>query len=158
MTVPPAAQTSYAPPPPNQPTSKKPWVKWVALGCVAAVLIAVAIFAAIWFTVKKATAGPETVVREFLTATAAGDYAAAHNLFSAPLKEVQGQSEFEEMARQNANLFAITDISFSNRSIDTNGAEFSGNVTLESGTVMPAQFRLVRENGDWKLIAWNIGS
>ena len=160
MSVPPASDPNFAPPPPppRQPGAEKPWLKWVAIGCVALILIFGIIIAGIWFTVSKATEGPETVVREFLAAAAAEDFETAHGYFSAPLQEVQSQAQLEEMVRANPSLFAISDVSFNNRSVDMNGAELSGNVTLETGTVMPAQFRLVKENDDWKLIAWNIGS
>jgi len=52
----------------------------------------------------------------------------------------------------------VKDTTFSQRSIDTSGAQLSGSVTLTSGTQVPASFKLVRENGAWKLIGYNIGS
>ena len=159
MTVPPASDPTYAPPPPpQQPGPKKPWMKWVALGCLGLILIFGAIAAAMWFAVSKATEGPEMAVRGFLDAASAQDFSTAHGYFSAPLQEVQSEEQLEAMVLNNPTLFAISDVSFTNRSVDMNGAELSGNVTLESGTVMPARFRLVKENDDWKLIAWNIGS
>lgn len=142
------------PPPP----AKKGWIKWVACGCVVAVLLLAGFIAAIFFTVQKATAGPEEAVQGFIAAAKAGDYQKAHDYFSVPLKEVQPYEDFVAAAEQNSSFFKITDTSFTNRSIDMNGAEFSGNVTLESGTTVPAQFELVRENDQWKLISYNIGS
>lgn len=142
---------------PAAPPQRK-WGKWVALGCAAALLLAVAIGAGIWMVVQKATAGPEEAVREFLNATAAGDYARAHDFFSAPLKQVQPLDQFQQMVQANSSFFAVTDASFSNRSVDMDGAELSGNVTVEGGTELPASFSLVRENGDWKLLSYNIGA
>lgn len=152
MTVPPA--TPYPPPPPP----KRSWGKWVLLGCVALILIFGAIGGAIWWGVSKATEGPETTVRAFITGVSSGDVAAAHATFSVPLKEIQSEEQLAAMMRENPAFFAIKDVSFNNRSIDQNGAELSGNVTLESGTTLPAEFKCVRENGDWKLIAWHFGS
>ncbi|MGQ0735835.1 MAG: hypothetical protein ACT4QD_19550, partial [Acidobacteriota bacterium] len=57
-----------------------------------------------------------------------------------------------------STLFDVTDVSFTNRSVDTSGAELAGTVTLRVGTEMPASFKLVRENDVWKLISYNIGS
>ena len=100
----------------------------------------------------------EEAVQGFIAAARSGDYQKAHDYFSVPLKEVQPYEDFVAAAEQNSSFFKITDTSFTNRSIDMNGAEFSGNVTLESGTTVPAQFELVRENDQWKLISYNIGS
>jgi hypothetical protein len=141
---PPAAKTSYG--------------RWIALGCGGLVVL-IALFAAVmFFIVKKATAGPEEVVKQFLAAAAAGDYAAAHDCFSAPLKEAQPLAEFTAAAEANPALFKVTDTTFNNRSVDMSGAKLAGTVKLAAGTEVPAEFSLVKENGAWKLIGYHIGS
>lgn len=146
----------------NMPTgveqNKSSWVKWVLLGCGGLVLLVVVLGGAIYLFVQKATAGPEEVVQKFLAAAGTGNYAAAHDCFSAPLKEVQPYEQFAAAAKANSSFFAVTDTSFPNRSIDMSGAELSGTVTLKSGTKVPAIFKLVKENGQWKLISYNLGS
>lgn len=143
----------------TQPSSSsKSWIKWVALGCGGLVVVAVVVIAAVFLIVKQATAGPEEVIHEFLAAAAAGDYDTAHDCFSAPLKEVQSLDEFTASAEANPMFFKVTDTTFNNRSIDNTGAELSGTATLEAGTVVPASFKLVRENDEWKLISYQIGS
>lgn len=154
----PVDYTQYDAQPHAQPPKNRGWVKWVACGCVLAVLLLAGFIAAIFFTVQKATAGPEESVQGFIAAARAGDYRTAHDYFSVPLKEVQPYEDFVAAAEQNSSFFKITETSFTNRSVDMNGAELSGNVTLESGTTVPAQFELVRENDQWKLISYNIGS
>ncbi|MCA1732660.1 MAG: DUF4878 domain-containing protein [Acidobacteria bacterium] len=163
--VPGSPPSNYAatPPPPNHPATPPPrkgggWIKWVALGCFGLLLVAGLIGGGIWWGVMKATEGPETVAEEFLAAAAAGDYEAAHSHFSAPLKEVQPLEQFSAIASAQPSLFAVTDTTFSNRSVTTDGAELEGTVTLESGTKLPATFKLVKENGDWKLLAYHLGS
>ncbi len=142
----------------QQTKPNRGWIKWVALGCFLALVLFGAILGGIVWTVQKATAGPEEAVQGFIAAAAGGDYETAHDYFSAPLKQVQPYEQFAAEAEANSSFFAITDTTFNNRSVDMNGAELSGNVTLESGTVVPAQFKLVRENDEWKLISYNIGS
>lgn len=152
--VPPSPQ--YGAPPPA--ARKGGVLKWLLIGCGAVTLFVVIIGAVMFFGISKATEGPEKAVKAFLAAAAAGDYAAAHNYFSEPLKQVQPYDDFANAARSQPQFFAITHTSFSNRSIDQNGAELSGNVTLQNGTKVPAQFKLVKEQDQWKLISYNIGS
>jgi len=139
-------------------TKKRPWIKWVALGCSGLIVVVAALVFFTTMAVKRATAGPEKVVHEFLAAAGQGDYAAAHDYFSAPLKQVQPLDEFAAAAKANAMFFQIKDTTFSNRSIDMKGAKFSGTVTLVTGTEVPASFALVRENSKWKLLSYHIGS
>lgn len=155
--------TPIPPPPPASmpaapaPAAKTPWGRWIALGCGGLVVL-LALFAAVmFFIVKKATTGPEEVVHQFLTAAAAGDYATAHDFFSAPLKEAQPLAEFTAAVEANPGLFQVTDTTFNDRSVDLNGAKLAGTVTIASGKV-PAEFKLVKENGVWKLIGYHIGS
>jgi hypothetical protein len=132
--------------------------KKIALGCGGAAIVAALLAVVLTVVVKKATAGPEAVVKEFLAAAAAGDYAKAHSYFSAPLQQVQPLAQFQAAASARSSFFQVKDTTFSQRSIDTSGAQLSGSVTLTSGTQVPASFKLVRENGAWKLIGYNIGS
>ncbi len=136
---------------------KSPLRRW-ALRIGIAVLGVVILGVGIFVVVLRMTAEPERVVRDFMAQAAAGDYAAAHAHFSAPLKQVQPLEPFSEGVQANAMFFKVTDMSFNQRSVDQAGAELAGTVTLESGTELPATFSLVRENGDWKLIEYYIGT
>lgn len=142
----------------TQAPPKRGWIKWLVLGCGTLLILAIAAGALFWMFLTKMTEGPEKAVKEFLAAAAAADYAAAHSYFSAPLKEEQPLEEFTSSARENAQYFDITHTSFSSRSIDTAGAELSGTVTLKDGSKLPATFKLVKENEQWKLLAYHIGS
>ena len=88
----------------------------------------------------------------------AGDSAGAHDPFAAPLKEQQPLEEFRRAIEKTPSLFAITDTTFTDRSIDGSGAKLSGTVTLQAGTKVPASFELVQEGDTWKLIAYHLGS
>ena len=133
--------------------------KKIGIGCGALVLAFVLFIGGLLGFVWWATAGPEDVVRNFLSAAAAGDYAAAHDYFAVPLKEKQPLEAFISGVKQSPSLFDIADASFTDRSIDmTTGAKLSGSVTLRSGTTVPASFQLVKEGEAWKLIAYHLGS
>lgn len=152
--IPPAPETSTPAAP--APVAKKPWGRWIALGCGGLVVLAALFATLMFFVVKKATAGPEEVVHQFLAA-AAGDYTTAHDFFSAPLKEAQPLAEFTASAEANPTLFKIADTTFTERSVDLNGAKLAGTVMLAAGTKVPAEFSLVKENGAWKLLGYHIG-
>jgi hypothetical protein len=132
--------------------------KKIAIGCGVLLLAFVVFVGAVLGFVWMATAGPEEAVRNFLAAAAAGDYAKAHDYFAVPLKEKQPLDEFSKGVADAPSLFAITDSTFNDRSIDMSGARLSGSVTLKSGTTVPASFQLVKEGDAWKLIAYHLGS
>jgi hypothetical protein len=155
-----SAQPSYAPPPPpGPPPSFLPaWARWLGLGCGALLLLGTVVGSVIFLVVRKATAGPEQTVQAFLAAAGSGDFTTAHGYFSEPLKQQQPLEAFSSVAAANRNLFQVSDTTFNNRSVDMAGAELSGTVTLTGGTVLPATFRLVRENGQWRLNAYQLGN
>lgn len=134
------------------------WGKKLGIGCAAAFAGFVVLIVVIFLVVQRMTAGPEQVVRDFLDAAAAGDYAKAHGYFSVPLKEQQPLEAFSAAVRNNPSMFSVADMTFTDRSIDTNGAKLSGHITIKAGTKVPASFSLVQENGEWKFIAYHLGS
>ncbi len=154
------AQPSYAPPPPPgpPPSSLPGWARWLGLGCGAFLLFATLIGSVVFLVVQRATKGPEDAVKAFLTAAGNGDYAAAHDYFSAPLKQAQPFEQFKAVAAANRQLFQVQDTTFNNRSVDLSGAELSGTVTLTSGTTLPASFKLVKEADQWRLTSYQIGT
>jgi hypothetical protein len=143
--------------PSSQPPTARPWLRWALFGCGGLLALLVVLVVVILFVVKQATAAPEEVVRTFLAEAAAGNLEAAHDCFSAPLKEVQPFERFAAGVNANRHLFDVAETTFTSRSVDMSGAEFEGTVTLASGTKVPCSFKLVRENEEWKLISYNIG-
>jgi len=135
------------------------WLKWVGLGCGGLIVLFVVIGAGVYFVVRQATAAPEAVVRTFLNAAAAGDYVRAYDTFSAPLKDKQSLDAFTADVKANPSLFAVKDLSFSDRSIDlAEGAKLGGTATLAAGTEVPCSFHLVTEKDAWKLLSYHLGS
>ena len=147
-----------APPAPQQPN--RGWIKWVLIGCGLLLLLFIGFIAlvggGIFYGIRKATAEPERVVKSFLAAAASGDYQAAHNHFSAALKEEQPYEQFAQSAQANQRLFKASDTTFSNRNMSGDEVTLSGSLTLEDGSSTPASFSLVRENNTWKLNSYNM--
>jgi len=137
--------------------SSRAWIKWTALGCGGFLLLGALVVTVLVTVIRSATSGPVETVRSFLDAAAAGDYAGAHDHFSAPLKQVQSLEAFSAGVQSNPLLFDVVDTTFNQRNVDQSGAQLGGTLTLRAGTEVPASFKLVRENDSWKLIAYQIG-
>ena len=155
-----ASQPSYAPPPPPgpPPSPLPPWVRWIGLGCGALLLLGAMAGSVIFLVVRKATAGPEETIQAFLTAAGSGDFDTAHGYFSTPLKQVQPLDQFSAKAAAHQQLFQVQETTFNNRSVDLNSAALSGTVTLTGGTDLPASFELIKEEGQWRLTSYQLGS
>jgi len=153
-------QPAYAPPPPpTPPPSPLPtWARLLGVGCGAVLLFAAVVGTTALAVVNRASAGPEETIQAFLAAAGAGDWATAHAQFSEPLKQVQPLEQFSTIAAANQHLFQVQDTTFNNRSVNPAGAELSGSVTLTDGSQLPASFKLVKEEGGWRLISYQIGS
>lgn len=130
----------------------------VALGCGAALLLAVLLVGGFAAIIITATGKPVELARDFLEAVFEGEHERAHAHFSAPLKREQPLPEFREHIERGLGGFKLQDVSFTERSVSTSeGATVAGMATLDSGTKLPVRLRFVDENGEWKLISYNIG-
>jgi len=139
-------------------SEKRSWLKWLGIGCGGLVLLAIVGGTGIFFLVRSLTTGPEAVAREFCAAAASGDYARAHDYFSAPLKESQPLEAFTASVQSTPSLFDIVDTSFTERSIGLAGAKLTGTATLRAGTTVPASFTLAKEGELWKLLSYHLGA
>jgi len=156
--MPTSPASAHPVPIPDNP-ARKSWIGRMVrrVGIVIATLAAFVLVVSI--VVRIATAGPEEAVHGFLTAAGSSNYSAAYDYFSAPLKQEQSLEQFTHAVEANSMFLHVKDTTFNSRSIETgSGAKLAGSVTLESGTEVPASFRLVKENGQWKLIGYRIGS
>lgn len=134
------------------------WGKKIGIGCASAFGLLALFVIIVFLVVRTMTSEPEQVVRQFLADAAAGNYASAHAAFSVPLKERQSLDAFTTAAKASPSLFAVADMTFTERSIDTAGAKFVGTVTIQAGTKVPASFTLVKENNAWKILEYHLGS
>lgn len=101
--------------------------------------------------------GAREVIEAFLEAAGDGDWEAAHGHFSGPLREAQPYEEFVSMGEGNAGLFRVEETRLDSSRAEE-GPRYEGTVVLEGGQEIPATFTLVREDGEWRLIAYNLGS
>lgn len=104
----------------------------------------------------EAGASLETI-RAFLGAAASGDHRTAHGYCAASLQEALPFEEFAADAASHAGLFRTRELRLTKVRGDR-GPHYRGTLLLESGREVPASFKLLRENGAWRLTAFQMGS
>jgi hypothetical protein len=141
----------------GDPTIANPWMRWLVVGCGAVIVVVVAILAVVLIALGLATEAPVQAVESFLAAAAAGDHRAAHQHFSRDLQAAQPLEELAALIETHPHLFEVRDTTFVERSVVGDQARLEGSVTLTTGERIPASFTLVKEAGDWKLLAYDLG-
>src|SRR5262249_37942212 len=96
------------------------------------------------------------LVREFVAATAAGDYAKAYGLYAAG-NRWQTLASFEQIAQRYAERFRVASMNLGAQEPAPGTVHLIGTFTLESGAVLPATFTVVYEDGAWRMGPWQIG-
>ena len=97
------------------------------------------------------TSGPSKVVFEQLVDLKNGDMAAAYSLISNSAKDVLTQVQFNKMVATYPELSKNKSENFNSIQMSNNQATLDGTLTAEDGTVTPVEYKLVLENGGWKI-------
>jgi hypothetical protein len=116
----------------------------VLVGIVAFIVVVVVL--ALWFT-----QGITDTANRQLAAIRAGDAATAYALTS---RSFQNTTSFEEFKRFIATFppFAENQSArFSERQVDKGTGLLRGELVARTGTRTPVEFRLVKENGEWRI-------
>jgi len=152
------AQVGAAAPAPSFSTSPAPpakkkmalWMK-VVLAVVAFIVLVVAI--ALW-----ATSGLIEPIDRQLNALKRGDLQAAYSEVSTGFRDAMPFEKFAAFVKSYPALSRNASHNFTSRSTDTDGAgEVKGTLTDDRGGVMPVQYKLVKENGAWKILTIHVG-
>jgi hypothetical protein len=127
---------------------KKKWPK--ILGGVLAVII-VAVGLAFYFT-----AGMVGVVEKQLKFLQRGDLKGAYGLTSRDFHKTTSLEQFAAFVKQHPSLSQNQGHTFSTRSIENNIGTVKGSLTAKDGAVTPVEFRLVKEQGDWRILFMDV--
>ena len=120
---------------------------------IVIVLIVVAVVALAMF----ATQGLVTAVENHLALLKKGDIAAAYTqTTSKEFQNTLSQQEFQAFVQQYPFLLRNKSYSFTNREFNNNIGKVKGQLIAEDGAVVPIVFALVKENGQWKIISFEI--
>ncbi len=126
-------------------------LKWVAIGCGGAILIFVILITIIFAVVLKVTSGPVKVVESQLEAIRANDIKKAYDFNSLQFKKSVPYKDFRQIVRHTAALKDNKSASFNNRKIKDGIATLRGTIKFKGGKI-PAEYRLVKENGQWRIL------
>ena len=136
-----AGATSAAPP-------KKKMALWkkIAIGLVAIIVavVGLALFA---------TSGLREPVDRQLAALGRGDFQAAYSETSQAFQRSTSLAQFEQFIRANPIIAEANDASFSERRVEDGVGYLQGRLTTPSGGVQPISYRLVKEEGVWKVLS-----
>jgi hypothetical protein len=105
----------------------------------------------IFWIVWEATSEPVRVTREHLAATTREDYEAAYGYLSPALQAELPFEAFTELARNNPQVYKVSDTTFSNRNINNDVCTLLGSVTSVDGGKTSLRVVLVSEGGQWRI-------
>jgi len=130
---------------------KKGLPKWVkillGLGVIAAIIVAVGFVA---------TGGAAKVADQQIALMKAGDIEGAYNLTSKAFQAATSLSQFEDFVSRATPLSKYKEYSFTERKIEGDAATLSGTTMGEDGTVYKLEYRLVKEDGKWRILGIDV--
>jgi len=126
----------------------KTWKK-VLLGIV---LFIVAVVALALFM----TSGLDKPVQHHFAALRAGDVIGAYSDLSIAARQQTSLDDFKAMLTNNPGLTHVTDESFSSRETNNGQGQLVGTLDIEGGGKLPIEIRLVKENDEWKILAYHV--
>jgi hypothetical protein len=124
----------------------------IALAIVTGLAILGVIAVAIVFGLTR---GASKAGNEFIALTSAGKIEQAYESSSTALKTQQSLESFQR-AVESLGLTKVTSASWSNREMKNDRVHLEGSGTTREGAKVPLTMDLIKENGDWKVLAVNL--
>jgi hypothetical protein len=154
------------PPPPIQPTYQQPPIQPQMPAVkpkkkrhlLLKILIVIIIFIiAVVGLAMFATQGLVTVVENHLSLLKKGDFAAAYQqTTSKEFQNTLSQQEFQAFVQQYPFLLHNKSHSLTDREFNNNVGKVKGQLIADDGSVVPILYILVKENGQWRIISFEI--
>jgi hypothetical protein len=162
------AAAAPPPPPPPQfnpgpagtfPQEPAPtfWDKLRAMKTWKKVLIGIALFiVAVVALAMFATSGLDKPVQRHFAALRAGDIVGAYGELSIAARQQTSLDDFKTMLTNTPALIHVTGQSFSSRETNNGQGQLEGTLEIEGGGKLPIEIRLVKENDEWKILAYHV--
>lgn len=123
------------------------------------ILIGVAVFIGGVIAIAYfATSGLNEPVERHLAALRAGNLEAAYAETSIAFQQNTSIEQYAAFIDRYPVLKNIADYSFGERSIENGIGTLKGKLTTTDGGVVPIEFKLVKENDQWKILGLSLGS
>lgn len=133
------------------PPKKKGMPTWLKVIIVLIVFVLVIVLIA-----TKATSGLTAPVNNQLDLLKNNDIKGAYELTSKQFQEVTSLEVFTQFVKQYPSLLKNKTYSFNEKIVENNIGTLKGTLTSEDGTVTPIEYKLVKENGEWKILSIEI--
>ena len=102
-----------------------------------------------------ATSGLDKPVQRHFAALRSGDFVAAYSELSVAARQATSLDQFKTMIAYYPGLTHVTGSSFTTRTWENGQGHLEGVLELEGGGKLPIVVNLVKENDQWKILAYN---
>lgn len=102
-----------------------------------------------------ATSGVAGAVKDQLSAIRSGDYEKAYSYTSSEFKKATSLDDFKKFIDKVPALKNNEGISINHREFNNDNGSVDGTLTSKDGLNTPIQYRLIKENGEWKIVEMN---
>lgn len=131
-------------------------------GCLKIGLIVLGSFLAVVFLIIIAlvsmTSGPVDTVEAHIAALKAGSMDVAFEHTSVDFRANTNKDQYRQFILNYPILRTVADTSFPERSVENNTGSVKGNLIVEDGSKFPVAVSLVKESGEWKILAIDFSS
>lgn len=127
--------------------------KWVWIIVVTGLFFILSIVGTFIVVFSKLSVPPVKAVEAQLTYLKQGNFDTAYGLFSNLGKKNMSLDQFKKFVSTNSTLLDFKTDFFSNERVQNDQATINGTVTGEDGTKLPVEYRLINENGSWKILS-----
>lgn len=138
--------------PQTQPDSNIPKKRKIPIW--GKILIGIAIFIVLVIVIASATTSPVVKpAEEQLTLLENGKIEEAYNMTSEEFQQSTSLEKFKNFIETYPILAENKGHSFNERSFENNIGTVRGTLTAEDGTRVSIEYKLIKENGEWKILS-----
>lgn len=124
----------------------------IGLGAIVAIIVLIIILA------LYATRGLTDVINDQLVALRSGDVSKAYSYTSKDFQNVTSLPDFEKFVEHYPALKNNDKANFTSKEITEDTGTVKGTLHSKEGASTPVEYRLIKENGEWKIMGIQVSS